>query len=157
MGYPASESRNRQVDAALIWGCETVRLCDSLALAGPVQRLGLLATAIRARQAEPDILVVQAAGRLAAPGARVAAVAAELGVSERQLHRRTLAAVGYGPKMLARVARLRRLVALCGEDSLSARAVHAGYANQAQMNAEVLRLTGARPVRFLKDAILTAA
>lgn len=59
--------------------------------------------------------------------------------------------------MLARVARPRRLVALHGEDSLGARAVDAGFASQAHMSAEVLRLTGVTLVRFLKDAILTAA
>jgi methylphosphotriester-DNA--protein-cysteine methyltransferase len=64
--------------------------------------------------------------------------------------------VGYGPKTLARVARLRRLVALDGHD-LAVRAVLAGYASQAHMSEEVRRLTGTTPVRFLKDATLTAA
>jgi AraC-like DNA-binding protein len=83
-------------------------------------------------------------------------VAADLGLSERQLNRRVLTAVGYGPKTLARVARLRRLISL-SDDSLASRALGAGYASQAHMNAEVLRLTGITPVRFLKDAMLTAA
>jgi methylphosphotriester-DNA--protein-cysteine methyltransferase len=86
----------------------------------------------------------------------VAGVAIELGVSERQLHRRTLAAVGYGPKMLARVARLRQLMALA-DKSLASRALNAGYASQAHMSQEVRRLTGTTPVRFLKDAMLTTA
>jgi methylphosphotriester-DNA--protein-cysteine methyltransferase len=59
--------------------------------------------------------------------------------------------------MLARVARLRRLIALPEEDSLAARAFDAGYASQAHMNDEVRRLTGLTPVRFLEDATLTAA
>jgi methylphosphotriester-DNA--protein-cysteine methyltransferase len=67
-----------------------------------------------------------------------------------------LAAVGYGPKLLARVARLRRLVAI-SDPSLASRALWAGYASQAHMNDEVRRLTGTTPVRFLKDAELTAA
>jgi methylphosphotriester-DNA--protein-cysteine methyltransferase len=33
----------------------------------------------------------------------------------------------------------------------------AGYASQAHMSDEVRRLTGATPVRFLEDAVLTAA
>jgi methylphosphotriester-DNA--protein-cysteine methyltransferase len=102
------------------------------------------------------VLVRAAARRLAVPGARVAGVAAALGISSRQLHRRMVTAVGYGPKVLARVARLRRLVAL-GEDSLVTRALEAGYASQAHMNDEVRRMTGTTPVRFLKDAVLTAA
>jgi methylphosphotriester-DNA--protein-cysteine methyltransferase len=51
---------------------------------------------------------------------------------------------------------LRRLVALTDE-SLPSRALKAGYASQAHMNDEVRRLTGTTPVRFLKDAALTAA
>jgi transcriptional regulator GlxA family with amidase domain len=94
--------------------------------------------------------------RSAAPGARVADVAAEIGYSERQLNRRVLAAVGYGPKMLVRVARLRRLVSL-SDGSLASRALEAGYASQAHMSDEVRSLTGLTPVRFLEDAELTAA
>ena len=127
-----------------------------MAAATPARRLGLLARAVLRRRAAPDPLIVAAARALAHPTARVARVAEGLGVSERQLRRRTLDAIGYGPKTLARVARLRRLMALDGEE-LAVRAVLAGYASQAHMTEEVRRLTGSTPVRFLKDARLTAA
>jgi methylphosphotriester-DNA--protein-cysteine methyltransferase len=156
LGLPACELRDRQVAAAFVWGEQAARLQEAVAGAAPARRLELLADAVARRGAEPDALVIAAARRLAVSGARVAGVATELGVSERQLHRRMLAAVGYGPKMLARVARLRRLVAL-SDDSLLSRALEAGYASQAHMNDEVRRLTGTTPVRFLKDAVLTAA
>jgi AraC-like DNA-binding protein len=156
LGLPASELRDREVGVALVWGDEGARLEQAVASADPARRLELLADAVARRGAERDALVIAAAEGLAVPGARIAGVASELGVSERQLHRRTVAAVGYGPKMLARVARLRRLVAL-GDDSLASRAIDAGYASQAHMNDEVRRLTGTTPVRFLKDAALTAA
>ena len=52
--------------------------------------------------------------------------------------------------MLARVARLRRLVAGTDE-SLAWRALGAGYASQAHMTDEVRRLTGLTPVRFLEE------
>jgi methylphosphotriester-DNA--protein-cysteine methyltransferase len=58
--------------------------------------------------------------------------------------------------MLARVARLRRLVDL-SEPRLATRAAAAGYASQSHMNEEVRRLTGSTPVRFLKDAGRSAA
>jgi methylphosphotriester-DNA--protein-cysteine methyltransferase len=156
LGLPASEVRDRHVEAALVWDDEAARLADALAGAAPARRLELLAATVARRHAVPDPLVAGAARRLAAPGVRVADVAAALGVSERQLHRRTLAAIGYGPKVLARVARLRRLVALA-EESLALRALEAGYASQAHMTDEVRRLTGLTPVRFLEDAGLTAA
>jgi len=156
LGLPAVELRDREVPLALVWAAPGAALEEAVAGARAGRRLELLAAAVARRRAEPDALVLAAAGRLGAPRARIAAVAADLGVSERQLHRRLLASVGYGPKVLARVARLRRLVAL-PEDSLAARAYRAGYASQAHMNEEVRRLTGTTPVRFLKDAVLTAA
>jgi AraC-like DNA-binding protein len=156
LGLPAAELRDLQVAAALVWREQAPGLEDGLAGAAPARRLQLLAGAVARRRAEPDALVAAAARRLGVPGSRVADVASDLGVSERRLHRRTLAAVGYGPKTLARVARLRRLVGL-GGGPLASRALEAGYASQAHMNDEVRRLTGTTPVRFLEDAVLTAA
>ena len=83
-------------------------------------------------------------------------VAGELGVSARQLHRRVSDAVGYGPKMLQRVLRFRRLQAL-PPAPLVELALEAGYADQAHMTAEVTQLAGVSPVRFLKDRAPTAA
>jgi len=108
------------------------------------------------RRTPPDPLVVAAARRLAVHQPRISIVAADLGVSERHLHRRWAAAVGYGPKIFARVARLRRLVAL-PDVPLAERALIAGYASQADLTDEARRLTGMTPVRFLEDARLTAA
>ena len=155
-GLPASELRDRQVDAALVWRETGARVTDELANGSPARRLRLLAETVGRRRAEPDLLVHEAARLLAIRDARVTGVAGRLGVGERTLRRRMLASVGYGPKMLARVARLRRLVAL-NDESLAARAYAAGYASQAHMNEDVLRLTGATPAAFLKDAALTAA
>jgi len=156
LGFPASELRDNQVGAETVWGERAAGLEEALADATPARRLELLSAAVARRGAAPDAVVVAAVSRLAAPGATVAGVAADVGYSERQLHRRVVTAVGYGPKMLVRVSRLRRLVVLDGE-SLAARAVEAGYASQAHMTDEVRRLTGQTPVRFLEDAELTAA
>ena len=156
LGLPAVEVRDRLVPISLVWGEQATRLEEDIAGAEPQRRLELLAAAVASRRVEPDLLVLAAARGLAAPRARVGDVAAELGVGERRLRRRLIDSVGYGPKVLARVARLRRLVAL-GDAPLGYRALTAGYANQAHMNDEVRRLTGTTPVRFLQDAVLTAA
>ncbi|WP_280421093.1 AraC family transcriptional regulator [Nocardia carnea] len=154
LGVPADEVRDRQLPLSDLW--PTVADWPDLpAAADPAARLRLLTEAVLHRKAEPDPLVGAAVRRLVVPRVRVSAVAADLGVSERQLNRRVTAAVGYGPKFLARVARLRRLVAAGGE-SLAERAYAAGYAGQAHMTDEVRRLTGLTPVRFLEDATLTA-
>ena len=156
LGLPASELRDQEVAAQDVWGAEATRLQQAVAAVSHERRAALLSAAVASRQATPDGLVVAAARLLARPGARVETVADELGVSTRTLHRRTVAAVGYRPKVLARVARLRRLMSL-QEPSLAQRAYVAGYSSQAHMNEEVRRLTGATPVRFLKDAPPAAA
>jgi AraC-like DNA-binding protein len=156
LGVPAVELRDHDVRLPAIWGALGKELEGSLSRAGPARRRRLLVDAVASRHAEADPLVLAAARKLALSSARVATVAADLGVSERHLRRRMLVAVGYGPKMLARVARLRRLVEL-SDPRLATRAIGAGYASQAHMNEEVRRLTGVTPVRFLKDAGLTAA
>ena len=156
LGLPASELRDLQVPTPDVWDGRFDALQESLPGAEPSERLALLADAVGGAHSAPDPLVAAAARRLSAHTARVAGVAADLGVSERQLHRRTVTAVGYGPKLLARVARLRRLVAL-GDAPLVSRALDAGYASQAHMSDEVRRLTGLTPARFLGDATITAA
>ncbi|KPM55357.1 AraC family transcriptional regulator [Frankia sp. R43] len=171
LGAPACDVRDLQIDVDLLWGGQasrnagdsTAELRGRLAEAAPARRLELLVDVVTRRAtARPDPLVRAAVRHLTYPGARVSVVAAELGVGERQLHRRMLGAVGYGPKMFARVARLRRLVTLIqGPDSfsfsLASVAVAAGYASQSHMNDEVRRLTGTTAVRFLEDATVTAA
>jgi len=90
----------------------------------------------------PDPLM----GRVAAlidDGRTVADVAAEVGFSERQLNRRSLASFGYGPKVLARVLRLQRaLSAARGGMSLVQASLAAGYGDQAHFAHEVRSLTG---------------
>lgn len=165
LGLPASEVRDQRVPLAEVWPDAAPALDEALAVADPARRLDLLARAVLRRRADPDGLVAAAARRLGVPGSRISGVAADLGVSERQLRRRTVDAVGYGPKMLGRVARLRRLIGLSAAAAappgvprpLAERASAAGYASQAHMSDEVRRLTGLTPVRFLEDAALTAA
>jgi AraC-like DNA-binding protein len=159
LGIPASEVRDLRVPLADVWPDVGPALADALSEADPPGRLDLLARTVLQRKAERDGLVAAAARRLGVPGTRISGVAEALGVSERHLHRRTVEAVGYGPKMLGRVARLRRLIGLSSGASapLAERAAAAGYASQAHMSDEVRRLTGLTPVRFLEDAALTAA
>lgn len=79
-------------------------------------------------------------------GMRVADVADAVGLGERQLHRRSLAAFGYGPKVLARIRRLQRALDLARHGTPFARtAADAGYADQAHLAREVRALAG-RPL-----------
>lgn len=82
----------------------------------------------------------------------VAALAARAGLSERQLHRRCLAAFGYGPKTLDRVLRLQRFLVLGRAQpagGLAELAVAAGYADQAHLGHDCRALAGATPSELL--------
>lgn len=150
LGLPASELCDVSPSADDVLGRDAAAaLLEQLAAGADPH--ALLLRAVQSRGAcEPDSLVQAAIVALGRPRARVAPVAAELGVSARQLQRRLSDAVGYGPKMLARVLRLRRLQ-LLAPAPLVELALDAGYTDQAHMTAEVTRLAGISPVRFLKD------
>jgi AraC-like DNA-binding protein len=156
LGLPASELCDCSPDAADILGRDVAAaLLEALAWGQDPHALLLRAVELRGVR-EPDPLVAAAVRALARPRARVGSVAAELGLSARQLQRRVGDAVGYGPKMLQRVLRFRRLQELAPAP-LAELALDAGYADQAHMTTEVTQLSGLSPVRFLKDRTPTAA
>ncbi|MER5424732.1 DUF6597 domain-containing transcriptional factor [Streptosporangium roseum] len=108
-----------------------------------------LAVRLRATPA-PDPAAPAIAAALGA-GKSVAEVAWDLGLGERQLHRRSLRAFGYGPKVLQRVIRFQRALRLARGGMAPAEvAVASGYADQAHLANEVRRLAGA-PLGRLVD------
>jgi len=156
LGMPASELRDLSADACEVLGRDVAAaLLERLEDGADPHAILLRALELRGIR-EPDPLVRAAIAGLGRPRARVGPVASELGVSARQLQRRITDAVGYGPKMLQRVLRFRRLQAL-PPAPLAELALDAGYADQAHMTAEVTLLSGISPVRFLKDRTPTAA
>jgi AraC-like DNA-binding protein len=84
-------------------------------------------------------------------GRDIGAVAAMLGITARQLHRRSLDAFGYGPKLLARVLRMHRALRLARAGTpLAETAARAGYADQAHLSRDVKALAGV-PLGLLTD------
>jgi AraC-like DNA-binding protein len=117
LGLPAEELADARVPVVEVWrDGEAIR--EAAALRGLPGLIGALRARLLAAEADP--LTRAAAVGLALPGARVADLGAELGISERQLRRRFADAVGYGPKTLARVLRFQRFLALAGEEAATA-------------------------------------
>ncbi|WP_369249958.1 helix-turn-helix domain-containing protein [Streptomyces sp. R41] len=144
LGVPAHELRDRRVELADLWPAARVRRLTARVdrAADPVSALEEVALERAADAEPPDPLLREVVGALDS-GRPVAAVADELGVSARQLHRRSLAAFGYGPKMLARVLRLQRALALArGGVPLAETAARAGFADQAHLARDVRELAG---------------
>ena len=155
-GVPASELLDSRVPLEELLGARVSETAGRLEEAqGDEARYllleGIVAGSIAA--AAPDPLVLAATRRLGFPGSRVDELADALGISERQLRRRFHDAVGYGPKTLDRVLRFRRLVSQAqaisaGEVDLARLAADLGYADQAHMSRDSVRLTGMPPRRL---------
>jgi AraC-like DNA-binding protein len=163
LGCPASALRDQRADLAELWSAATARkTADRLAEASGAQAVRVLESAVRGRMAAADPAdrvvdsLITALSAPPVPGpARVAALAAQLGVTERSLHRRCSAAVGYSPKTLDRVLRFRRALDLGrsgAATSLGMVAVTTGYADQAHFSRECRRLSGQSPSDLFKTA-----
>jgi AraC-like DNA-binding protein len=151
LGVSAEALRDAGVAADALWGDHGKRLEDSMcAASGAGRRRALLVARLgdRAHAAlAPDPLVRAAVRRLSTtPQTRVAWLARGLGVTERRLHRRVVSQVGYGPKRLGRVLRLRRALADArGGSELAEAAFGAGYADQAHFTNDCRELAGVPP------------
>jgi len=142
LGLPASELRDRTVPLEDVWGAAAPEV-EEAALAGGARAL---AGAILARvEEEPDVAV------------RAAAAGVPVGLGERQLRRRFVDSVGYGPKTLERVLRFQRFLALARSRAPLARlAFDAGYADQAHLTRECTRLSGLPPAALLAAGAVPA-
>lgn len=147
LGVPAAALRDRTVELTDVWAPARVGpLEEALAAAPDADRAaGILEAELARRSAaasRPDPAVSAAAWSLAG-GRDVAATAELVGIGERQLHRRCLAAVGYGPKTLQRVLRFRHALGLArGGAPFADLAITAGYADQSHLANEVRALAG---------------
>ncbi|MFZ3473665.1 helix-turn-helix domain-containing protein [Streptomyces sp. 4.24] len=149
LGVPARVLRDRRVELADLWPAAEVRRLTGRVASYGDPRAGLeeLAGLRAAACGPPDPLVREVAARLRA-GQGVAAVAQAVGIGERQLHRRSLDAFGYGPRTLGRILRLRRALALTRGGLPPAQAAQAaGYADQAHYTREARALAGTTPGR----------
>ncbi len=182
LGLPLSTLLDQQLDPAALrtalpggHGADLVtRVHGGLAAGEALARLVRL-TGEMVTSAPPDSVVAEAARRLARPATRavratpvlraspvlqvspvvqVSTVARDLGLSERQLHRRCVAAVGYGPVLLRRVLRFRRFVSRIdadpAADDLAGLAAEAGYADQAHLTRESRELAGLPPAALAR-------
>ena len=112
---------------------------------------------LTARARPVDGVAFEVAAMLNQPRpASVPELARAIGLSERPLHRRCLAAFGYGPTVLARILRLQRALQLArshhGPLRLAALAAGAGYFDQQHLAHEVRAIMGTTPTRLLRRA-----
>ncbi len=149
-----------------LWGAPANRLGDEIADASdPDEVLDLVQSRLlwRFRAAGGvDPLVREAANRLMPwHPLEITTLATHLAISASQLRRRCRHTVGMGPKTLQRTLRLQGFLALAqagaapsgrrDTDGVAGLAADVGYADQAHLSRECLRLTGLSPRDLLGD------
>jgi AraC-like DNA-binding protein len=161
LGIPASELLNQIIPIADVKGAvQRMRLEKVMEQPNAAERRSALGHALVAsmqHSAPFDHAVLAGIQWLARrPHGRIVELSRWIGISERQLHRRFSAAVGYGPKMFQSVLRFQRLLKTAREtgaqQSLADLAASAGYADQAHMTRDVHRLAGLQPTMLLRSA-----
>jgi AraC-like DNA-binding protein len=165
LGVPASEFVDVTVDAAAVWGSAAVRAGERIAEAAEPGGAAAAVEALVAGAADGagvDPVVAEAVHRLM-PGRTpdLRSLWSSLGVSERSFRRLCLSTIGLGPKTLHRLLRFQGFLARAQralahgrsptEEGLAGLAADAGYADQAHLTRECVRLTGVTPRVFLGD------
>jgi AraC-like DNA-binding protein len=153
LGLPAYDLRDQRVPLAAIWpGSLARRIEERIAESGRPGRVLDEVAVRRLRLAGgPDPIAQVVAERLAG-GAEVGAVAAAVGLSTRQLHRRCQRMFGYGPKTLARIQRMNSALALARLGVPAAEvAARTGFADQPHLAREVRRLAGVPLGRLIRQ------
>ena len=174
LGLPINELVDRVIPLADLWGAAGKRLADDLAVAphDGERALTHIAAALRERadsvrrtSAAPTGSLARAgsvvrhaeaadAGRLESAmsalssGAPTSAAAGRLGISERHLRNIFAREVGLSPKHFARITRLRRVLALAGNQRWAQVAGDAGFFDQAHMITDFRALMGVSPGAF---------
>ncbi|MFF0270420.1 helix-turn-helix domain-containing protein [Kribbella sp. NPDC004536] len=157
---------DQRLSLADLWGATVERLVDAIARATTPERALMYLQAHLLNEfriaGRPDRLVREAV-RALMPWQPVAidSVASQLSLSTSQLRRRCLHAVGTTPKVLQRTLRFQGFLALAqagatpsgrrGVDGTAGLAIDAGYADQAHLSRECLRLTGLTPTQLLGE------
>jgi AraC-like DNA-binding protein len=162
IGFPASEFTDMWSSLDSVLGIEGSALAERLVAITPHERVTLMGEVVADHFADTEPVVDRAVVRAVdvlryQPDCRISALAAGVGLSERQLRRRFEAAVGYGPKRLGRVFRFQRLLDLLhnghGRTDWAQLAAVAGYTDQSHMINECRALAGGSPTTLASRTV----
>lgn len=150
LGVPSSDLANHSVPLdGLMRPAAVAELTDRLLSARDhVHRIELVSRWLSDRPLAFDGAMGRALQRLhaSAGNASIAAIADEIGMSERQLERRFVARVGISPKRYARLVRFEQAAAaLRSGPSLTEVALAAGYYDQSHFIREFRSFAGVAP------------
>jgi AraC-like DNA-binding protein len=159
---------DQRLGLAELWGSSADRLVEALAWAGMPERALMILQAHLVQEFRSAVSVDPLVGEAVQAlmpwhPVNIDTLASRLALSVSQLRRRCLHAVGVSPKVLQRTLRFQGFLALAqagimatgrrGADGIAGLAIDAGYADQAHVSRECLRLTGLTPRQLLGDSI----
>lgn len=166
LGLPASELADLMLDADTVWGREVAAVGERMAEASSAQRAAALLQQVvvgrLADAARPDPVVAEAVRRLMPwQAGDITSLWSSLATSERSFRRQCQASIGVGPKALQRMLRFQGFLARVqyavsqgqrpASEGLALLAAEAGYADQAHLTRECVRLTGVTPRVFVRE------
>ncbi len=163
LGLQGGELADARVGVSEVWGVAEMERLESqlFSCTSAAQAAALLEDAVSARvRREPDPAVDAVIRALQRERMPVRELAGRLGLSERQLLRRCVDALGYGPKTLDRILRFQRFRALAAQRpdlGLARLAAVAGYADQPHLTRECRRLSGESPPALLARRPMTVS
>src|SRR5690625_3352965 len=159
LGMDTAGARERRIPIEDVLGsAEQRRLLERLGAAGgPRARVAVLEDLVRRRADRippADGVAGAVTGMLTAdPATPVSALAEGTGLSQRQLHRRCVAAFGYGPSVLRRILRLQNFLRLARHSAAAADladlAHAAGFTDQSHLYRECRDLGGVGPYELI--------
>ena len=159
---------DQRLSLADLWGSRAARLEEAIGRVGTAQQALVALQAHLLREfrdgARVDPLMREAVQALMPwHPVDIDTLAGYLGLSSSQLRRRCVQAVGVSPKVLQRTLRFQGFLALAqagatasgrrGTDGVAGLAVDVGYADQAHLSRECLRLTGLTPSQLLGGSV----
>jgi AraC-like DNA-binding protein len=166
LGVPASELVDLTLGAEQLWGHAAAAVGERMAESGSPEAVPVHLQELVVRRltdaAGRDDIVTEAVRRLMPwRNQDVSSLASSLSISASQLRRRCNAAVGFSPKTLQRMLRFQGFLARTQQriaqsraptgDGLALLAAEAGYADQAHLTRECVRLTGLPLKAFLRE------
>jgi AraC-like DNA-binding protein len=153
--FPAVDARDLEVDLTCVpsWGAFTHELLERLCVArSDHERCGLVDRALLARRlSAPDARVRRVVEQLRVRSgfSRIAELARDVDLGERQLERLFDAKVGLSPKALAKVLRFQAFLARAHEPQSTAELASAhGYADQSHLARDLRALTDLTPAEL---------
>jgi AraC-like DNA-binding protein len=152
LGIPADELTDQRVELDAIWAPERARRTTDFVTGSTNPGRALETIAFRsALETDDHIALTDQVVALARAGCDSTTIANRIGLSTRQLQRRSTAAFGYGAKTLVRILRMQRALALARRgERLADSAARSGYADQAHLARDVHDLAGVTMRQLLR-------